>query len=173
MRGIYSWAVVIALVGIVLAARPAAAELSASSQAFVKAAFAGQQFQVLAGRMATGRSRVEQIISYGRVMAADAEAANEALADASADADDIAQAGVIETAQQQWLDRLYAYSGPTFDKLYVAMQGPEQTRMMALFKDYAAHGDDADLRAFVELRIPAMKRNLEHTRHLSLAVSHE
>lgn len=62
--------------------------------------------------------------------------------------------------QQQMLSELLGLSGATFDRQYLDQQVTLQQRAIALYRDEAKDGTDADVRAFASRALPLLQHHL-------------
>ena len=64
-------------------------------------------------------------------------------------------------ANREDLDRLKTLDGREFDALYRSTQQDSLRQLATLYRDYAANGDDAALRALASSELPKVNRRLE------------
>jgi len=72
----------------------------------------------------------------------------------------------LDSSHQSKLDKLKAASGEDFSSDFDSMQVSAHKDAVSLFERYAKGGDNADLKAWADKTLPALKHHLEMAQDL-------
>ena len=68
------------------------------------------------------------------------------------------------------LDDLRGLQGADFDQLYVVQQIKSHKEAVAIYRDYARHGDNSNLRAYAAQLLPTLGMHLRDAQDLPYAL---
>jgi putative membrane protein len=134
------------------------------AQMFVQKAAVGGMFEVQASQLALDKSSDAHIKKIAQMMIDDHTKANDKLKSIVADkneSDWIPDA--LDDKHQAKLDALQ--NSDNFDADYIKVMKEGHVKTIAMFKEYAAVGDDADLQAFAKKTLPTL---MKHKKHLDM-----
>ena len=77
----------------------------------------------------------------------------------------------LDQDHQAKLDKLKGLSGNQFDRTYVNMQVKAHEKAVSLFEDYAAAGENNDLKAWTADTLPTLKNHLKEANDLTAKIS--
>lgn len=129
-----------------------------------RAAQAGMA-EVATGRLAASKGTDAQVKSFGQKMVDDHSAANDELKSAAGKGGYTLPADPTPD-QKAAADRLSKLQGAEFDREYAHMAVKDHEGAVALFKQEAAAGKDADLKALAQKTLPALEEHLKMARQL-------
>jgi putative membrane protein len=138
---------------------------------FVAAAEASDAYEVAAGRFVAAQAADPQV----QHLAADT---------AKAYADDADQLGVIvpetgldlpasaamDARHREMLEILAASRGPAFERVYLDQQGSDQNDSAAVFRAYAEHGTNPQLKAYAARALPDIEHHLDMAHKIEAAL---
>jgi putative membrane protein len=142
-----------------MASVPATAE-------FVAKASAGNLFEVESSRLALSRTKTEGVKAFATKMVDDHTSASTKLKQILSQAKITAPPEKLDARHQTILDTLKKTDAASFDKGYVDAQYNAHVETIALFKSYAAAGDNAQLKAFAQQMVPTLQSHLDHVAKL-------
>lgn len=133
-----------------------------STEAFVKDASAGSQFEIQSGQIAEQQGQNKQIKAFGARMVKDhGKAAKDLEAALKSDKDKSLQpATELTPDQQQKLSQLKQANGADFDKLYAQTMVEDHHEDVDKFQAYAGVGDDPKVKAFAKKTLNVIKMHL-------------
>lgn len=135
-------------------------------QVFVDTIAASDQFEIEAGRLAQELGTSQEVKDFGLMMAEDHSKSTVNLRAAAAlVSPPTAVTPVLSPAQEQELQRLRD-AADGFDALYAEIMVTKHEERLALVRDYAANGDQADLKKFASAGATTTATHLEHAREL-------
>lgn len=137
-------------------ARPAMAMTDAD---FAHEAAMGGMAEVALGKMATERGSDPQVKDFGKMMVADHSKANEELK-GIARSKKITLPTEMDADHQALSDKLGKLSGKEFDAAYVKAMVEDHKKDLGLMQSEAAHGKDAELKAFAAKTAPVIQKHL-------------
>jgi putative membrane protein len=155
-----------------LAAAGAAAQpIGAPTSAFIAKARATDAFELEAGRLAQKRGQNPQVRAFGAMMLADHTMTTNALRQALLKAH-LPMPGKPspDPTQAKVLADLRAGPEKGFDRAYVHSQVSAHEQALKLMKDYAAVGDNPDVKAVAAMTAPMVERHLKMARDLEFKV---
>jgi len=140
-------ALALGLAGMIGAGGAFAQTKTVSSDGFIRAAAANDQFEIQSSKLAAEKSAdgavkafaAQMIADYGRSQASLSEAAQKAHMAVPATA-------TPERDQQGMLAKLAKLSGKAFDRAFMDDQVAVQKKILASVRQYSAYGDNEDIR---------------------------
>ncbi|QNP43348.1 DUF4142 domain-containing protein [Sphingomonas daechungensis] len=143
---------------------------ASGAQAFVNAAAASDRFEIETSKLAPGSAASNALMAYAREMVAAHTASSAKLkAIAGKDPVGITIDDTLNTSQNATLEDMKTKKGYLFDAAYLAAQVHAHEQALTELKAYAASGDNAELKAFVEGLLPTVTGHLEQAKALSQA----
>ena len=121
----------------------------------------GGMAEVALGKLAEGKAVNAKVKEFAAMMVADHTKANDELM-ALAQSKNITLPQAVSTEKQAVMDELTKKSGNDFDKAYVDQMVDDHKKTVSLFEDASKNAKDADIKAFVDKTLPALKAHLEH-----------
>lgn len=137
-----------------------AAAASEQDTTFVAKASAGGMTEVQAGKLADSQTQSAKVKSFAAMMVADHTKAGDQLSSVT-QKDGFTPSTGPTPAQQQELAHLQSLNGVAFDKAYTAMMLKDHRETIALFKQEAAAGKNADLKSFASKTLPTLEHHLD------------
>ncbi|OZI66369.1 DUF4142 domain-containing protein [Bordetella genomosp. 11] len=143
------------------------AMLTASDQTFLENAAQGNQAEIQGSKMALDKSTSSDVRAFAQTMIKDHTAANEKLT-ALATRKGYNPPTAPSMMQATELKGLNLFSGNAFDKAYVDRIGiAAHEATIRQFETAAQSADDADIRAFAQGMLPALRHHLEMAQALN------
>lgn len=137
---------------------------------FIAAASAGA-FEVAASRLAQERATHAEVKAFAERMIADHGKANEELK-ALAATKNVALTDELQPVHKADLDTLATLEGAAFDQAYAQRVGVQShMNAVTLFQQASADMQDAELKAFAERMLPALREHLDQARKLNQSVA--
>jgi len=168
--------------------------LSSSDQKFVIEAAHGGMMEVELGRLATQKAASDDVKQFGQRMVDDHSKAYEELVTLASSkgimlpkpgehhmsgdsGTDAAHHGLMGKEHDKMMkehhklmSKLNGLSGAEFDREYMKLMVEDHTKDVAGFEKEAAHGDDADVKAWAGNKLPTLKEHLQMARDINMKV---
>jgi putative membrane protein len=146
-----------------LVAVPAAAQEPGSRQSrdFVQAAAQSDTFEILEAQTVLAQSTDPQVRAFAQAMIAAHTATSEALKAAAARAGLDMPAKAMSSDQAAMLNALQSQRGPEFDTMYARQQALAHRSALTTEQQYAASGDQPNLRAAAASGVPIISAHLQ------------
>lgn len=126
---------------------------------FATKAATGSMMEVELGKIAMTNASLPAVSQFGQTMVTDHSAANEELKGA-AQAKGITLPDMPDNDQQKKIEDLRGKKGHDFDKDYIDMMVKDHKDDIDLFEKEAEKGNDADLRAWANAKLPTLREHL-------------
>lgn len=136
------------------------ASVHAADDRFVEKATRGGMAEVAAGKLAQIKGSSEAVRQFGSQMVADHTRVGDELK-AIVTRKGMTAPTEPDAAHQKVLAKLEGQSGKDFDKAYKAQMVSDHQDTISLFEKQARSGEDAELKAFANKTLPALKHHLE------------
>lgn len=153
--------------GIVLMLFSTASYAATSTEEFVRKVALGNTFEIETSELALDRSGDEGIKAFAQKIIDDHERADDNLekavevSEANIDIDDD-----LDTKHETLYEELKDISPLRFDDRYLEIQRTAHKETVALFADYAANGDNAQIQQFAKDTLPTLRQHLAHAEKL-------
>ncbi len=121
----------------------------------------GGMAEVALGKLAEGKAVNAKVKEFAAMMIADHSKANDELM-ALAQSKNITLPQAVSTEKQSVMDNLTKKSGSEFDKAYVDQMIEDHKKTISMYEDASKNLKDADMKAFVDSKLPTVKAHLEH-----------
>ena len=131
---------------------------------YTKAAQAGMA-EVATGQLAISNGSDQKIKEFGKQMVDDHTKAGNELT-SIAQRDGVTLPSEATKAQQDAAQKLSAKSGHAFDVAYAHMAVKDHEEAVALFKQEASSGKEADMKAFAQKTLPTLEQHLKMAKEL-------
>ena len=155
----------------ILLALPALAAQAPTTEDFVKSVAISDMFEIQSGELASEKAQNGDVRSFGKKMVVDHTKTSDELKGLVNDKAIKGELpGKLDAEHQTNLDKLTELSGVPFDKEFVQMQIDAHQKAVGLFENYAATGENDDLKAWAKNTLPALKQHLEHAQKLKTVV---
>jgi putative membrane protein len=141
------------------------ASLASQDRDFLQRAAEGNNAEVAMGNVSQRNALRPEVLSLGRMIAADHTAARNQLA-AIAAAKQITLPTSLGDHQANY-DRLVDLKGEEFDPEFVKVMLEEHDQALELFRGEATNGVDAELKAYAAAMVPKLEAHLAHAKALS------
>lgn len=139
--------------------------LKVDMQTFVTGAAISDMFEVKAAEIAATRSRTAGITDFAAAMKTAHTETTVRLTPLAATAGATIPTALDQT-HQDMLTALTDAKDDAFDRTYIDQQVSGHETAVALFKGYAATGDNEQLMAFAKETAPAIEKHLDHAKQL-------
>ena len=165
----------IALSTAFLLVMPARAEQDPTTKNFVTTVAVSDMFEIQSGELAREQAKNADVKSFGEQMVEDHTKTSDELKALVNDKDiDVELPQKLASEHQAKLDKLKGLADPTqFDKEYLRTQIDAHKSAVDLFGNYAAGGENDDLKGWAEETLPKLKAHLEHAQKLQASVDKE
>ena len=140
---------------------PAANTTPVIASAYVAMAASGDQYEIRSSQLALQRSQDQRHRSFADMMIRE-HGVTSAQLTAAAQAVGIAVPPQMDVRHVRMLDELSR--APNFDAVYHRQQITAHEMAVALHSNYAARGDNAQLRGYAALTAPVVRRHLDQMR---------
>lgn len=130
-----------------------------SATDFARKAAVGNEFEIESSNLALQKSQDENIRHFAQQMVGDHGKAGDDLATTVANANMEKPDATLDRKHQKMLDKLNAASGTEFDHAYIKAQVKAHDEAVSLFKDYAKHGSNDDLKNFASSTLPTLNEH--------------
>ena len=134
--------------------------LAGADSTWARKAAQGGMAEVKLGELAKEHGSNEAVKKFGQQMVDDHSKANDELK-SIAGKKGITLPTDLDAKDQAAYDRLSKLSGAAFDRAYMADMLKDHRMDIAEFKREAAHGSDADLKAFASKTLPTLEQHLQ------------
>lgn len=132
------------------------------TEQFITKANIGNQFEIDSSKLALDRSEDATVRAFAKSMIEDHTNAKKNMR-AVLPTDTPAGLGAqLDEAHEAKLEALRNTSEEGFDAAYVKIQQQAHDETVALFNQYAAKGDEADLKEFAAITLPTLKAHQAH-----------
>jgi putative membrane protein len=131
---------------------------AAATNDFVAAAVRRNLAGLELSQLAMQRTTTPAIRRLAQQLVQDSASSYEALLGIVSEVGPTKTPDTIDLEQRAVKSRLSALSGPAFDTAYLAALKTNDDRDIALYRSYAAHGDDETLKGFANDRLPAIRK---------------
>lgn len=129
------------------------------AQDFVNKAAEGGIFEVESSKIVQGKAKDQAVNDFAQKMITDHGAANAKLQSIAGE-QKLQVPADTDAKHKSDLEALKSANG-SVDQSYVKMQQDAHADAVKLFQDYAADGDNADLKAFAQQTLPTLKMHQE------------
>jgi putative membrane protein len=147
-----------------MAASNAMAPSPTTAQGFVNAAAASDRFEIESSKLAAGSASSAAVKKFATQMISAHSASTAKLKSIVAGMSPaMTPDDTLSADQQQKLDSLKSLKGAAFDSAYASAQVNAHQMTLDMLKNYAASGDNAQLKTFANGMIPTV------TAHLNMA----
>lgn len=141
---------------------------SAGAQDFVNKAAASDRFEIETSKLVASSAASTAVMAFAREMIAAHTASTAKLKAAAAkDPTGIAVNDELSASQKAALEDLKMKKGYIFDAAYIAAQVHGHEQALSELKNYAASGDNAELKAFAQSMVPAATEHLSKAQGLT------
>lgn len=125
--------------------------------------FAAQSglFEIQSSDLATKKSTTTEVVNFAQQMIADHTVQSEELK-ALAAAKNVALPTALPAEKQVIINRLNGETGSTFDKDYTNEQVNAHNETIANFEQAVSNAKDADVKAFANKYLPALRMHRDH-----------
>lgn len=142
------------------AAFAADAGLTPVDRDFINKAAQGHQMEIAAGKLAAQRAMDTNVKQFGERIVSDHTAALEALKTLAASKQMPQPDNSLSPEGNTAVGKLESLSGSEFDKQYSKMMVKDHTADITAFQTEAKKGVDADVKAYAEQTLPALRHHL-------------
>lgn len=143
-------------------------EADATTQDFVTKVAASDMFEIRSAHLALERARDPKVKAFAQRMIHDHGETTKQLKSL------IEKTGIkvyvpaeLDPAHEKKLEALQQLSGAAFDARYAQMQEQAHKDAIALFKNYASHGEQPNLQDWAGRTLPVLQSHLDGADHLS------
>jgi len=161
----------IGLSATILLASAALTAQALNTEDFVKTVAISDMFEIQSGQLASDKAQNGDVKSFGKQMVDDHTKTSDELKGLIADKGiKVELPSKLAAEHQSDLDKLNGLSGAPFDKEFVRMQIGVHRKAVDLFDNYAAAGENDDLKRWAKNTLPTLKQHLEHAQKLKSSV---
>ena len=171
-----------ALAALMASAHPAAAghkhakgaAAPTDARTFVDHAAQDGLAEVELGKLATEKATSADVKQFGQRMVDDHSKANDELTKLASSKGISAPTEVTNPKHKSLMSRLEKLSGKEFDRAYIQAMVGDHEHAVGAFRSFAAHGQDAELKAWAERTLPTLEEHerLAKTTAASVGVGH-
>jgi len=147
-------------------AMPRTKGLSAADRAFLRLAADADMTEAHVGQMAERQSSRDSVKDFGKTIAKDHTDSYQELTALARNTGAAIPKG-IDVRKNGMIEQLTRLKGTRFDREFVQIEIRDQERAIAGFKREAAHGRDADLKAYAARMLPVLENRLHATEKLA------
>lgn len=140
------------------ASKPAKPPKAAASNQFVDAAVGRNLAGLELSQLALQRTTTPAIRRLAQQLVRESASSYETLLEIASEAGPTRMPDTIDLEQRGIKSRLSSLSGAAFDQAYLAALKTIDDRDIALYRTYAAHGDDDLLKSWANDRLPAIRK---------------
>jgi putative membrane protein len=137
-----------------------------STESFLAAVAAGNQFEIASSKLALERAKSAAIKEFANRLIDEHMSAGARLKEAVSQARLSLPPDTLDARHQAIVDDLKARDAATFDTAYVEAQYESLRELAALFRAYATGGDDGRIRQFAQGLMLTMRSHLDDVRKL-------
>lgn len=145
------------------AARGSGGELARADRSFVSEAAMAGMAEVEAGRLAVQKASSPAVRQFAQKMVDDHAAANAELMKL-AQTKGVAPPAELDRSHRRAVTALEKQSGADFDRAYMKMQVSDHEKTVSRFEKQAKSGQDAELRAWAQAKLPTLREHLRMAR---------
>jgi putative membrane protein len=144
------------------------------SKAFVTKACVSDLYEVQAGRLAAEQGRSDAVREFGQMMVEHHTSAKHQMQAALMSSEvtrflpDLKPVTTLDERREGMLDQLRLASGDDFDRTYLDQQRQAHEEAVSLLGDYAATGDNPQLRSVALGGLPMVERHLSAVERIGL-----
>ena len=139
-----------------------------STPDFVEKVAMSDMYEVQAGKLAADKGQSEAIKTFAQQMVdAHTKTTEELTGIVKSKNLKVDLPTSLDAKHQKLLDDLKNASAEDFDKTYAEQQVDAHQEAVDLFKNYASHGDDADLKQFAQKTLPTIEHHLADAKKLA------
>lgn len=152
------------LIALVAAHMTAQAQVSQTTQNFIRNAAVGGLFEIQSSQLALDKSQNPQIRQFAQRMIDDHTRIDDQLkAVAPANAD---TPTTLDEEHQKLMDQLQNATGADFDSLYAKIQQKAHMQTINLFRRYASSGDNTALKDLADKTLSVLQEHLQMAKQL-------
>ncbi|WP_207431498.1 DUF4142 domain-containing protein [Sabulibacter ruber] len=136
---------------------------------FMQNAAASDMFEITTGTMAQEQGETDDVQEFGEMLVEDHTATSMEIMD-MADERDIELPTTLPAAKMTIVNRLNGETGLTFDKDFATVQVQAHQEAIALYEQADREITDAEVQAFIDATLPALRMHLQHAQQLKTMV---
>ncbi|GLR80729.1 DUF4142 domain-containing protein (plasmid) [Azospirillum oryzae] len=136
-------------------------QVAQQDMTFANKAAMSDMFEIQAGKLAQDQAKDQSVKQFGSQMVSDHTKTSDAMKE-MAQKKSMTLPTKLDSEHQQKLDKLRGVKGEQFDSAYMQGQVDAHKTAVALFRDEAKNGKDADLKRFAEQTLPTLEQHLRH-----------
>jgi len=140
-------------------------QMAQQDMTFAEKAAISDMFEIQAGKLAQDQAKEQGVKQFGSHMVADHTKTSDAMKTMAREKS-MTLPTKLDSEHQQKLDKLRGLKGGQFDSAYLQGQMDAHQTAVALFRQQAENGKDADLRRFAEQSLPTLEQHLRQVRDL-------
>jgi putative membrane protein len=140
---------------------------AANTPDFVQKAAMSDMYEVQAGKLAAEKGQSDAVKQFAQQMVdAHTKTTEELTGIVKSKNIKVDLPSALDSTHQKSIDDLNSASAQDFDKTYANQQVDAHQEAVHLFKKYAAKGDDADVKQWVEKTLPTIEHHLDEAKKL-------
>jgi putative membrane protein len=144
------------------------AQTTINAQQFAEKVAISDLFEIESGKLAQQKARNAEMKKFGEQMVRDHTKTSSELKQLVSGGKVKANVPTaMDKDHQDKLQQLQSASGDQFDSSYATMQVKAHEDAVALFQNYSANGENADLKDWAGKTLPALKEHLAHAQKLT------
>jgi len=132
-----------------------------STPMFVRDATAGNRFEIQSGQLALSRSHAQGVRSFARRLITDHRAAARDMRAAIKSGGLKAPPDRLDAQHLRMLSEIRNARASAFDRTFIEAQVDAHQKAIALHRNYARNGQNAQLRQFAQNVLPALREHLD------------
>ena len=138
-----------------------------STSDFVQKAAMSDMYEVQAGKLAAEKGKSDAVKQFGQKMVdAHTKTTDELTGILKTKDIKVDPPTKLDAKNQKLIDDLNSATADNFDKAYAKQQVDAHQEAVALFKKYAASGDNPDVKQFAEKTLPTIQHHLDEAKKL-------
>ena len=138
-----------------------------STSDFVQKAAMSDMYEVQAGKLAAEKGQSDAVKQFGQQMVdAHTKTTDELTGIVKTKNIKVDPPTKLDAKHQKLIDDLNSATADNFDKAYAKQQVDAHQEAVALFKKYAASGDNPDVKQFAEKTLPTIQHHLDEAKKL-------
>jgi putative membrane protein len=146
----------------------AAVAQAPTADKFVSTVAISDMFEIQSGKLAEQKAQNDDVKSFGEQMVEDHTKTSDELKELISDKEmKVELPTTLDDEHQAKLEKLQGLSGAEFDKQYMKTQVNAHQKAVSLFENYAASGDNEDLKEWAEDTLPTLKEHLEEAKEIN------
>ncbi len=146
--------------------QPAAQKASAMTQTFVKNAAITDMFEIQAGQLAQDKADSAAYKDFGKMIVDDHTKTADQMKAMQSRLQGTQIPTELDAKHKNLLAKLQSASGAGFENQFKSAQIDGHQDAIKMFENYAAKGDNADLKKFAQETLPTLKTHLQHAQAL-------